>query len=358
MTTLHAALVTPLTGPLATFGHASAAGLALWTKHAARLLAPWTKVELDVRDTGSDPGAAMRAAIETRPDVVFGPYGSSTMLAAMRATDRVVWNHGGATSQLCRPAFPQIINVLSPATTYFAGVLQAVHATDPAAVTVSLLHTSTGFGQDVAAGAEKAAADLGFTVQAIPFPPGHAVDVARTLPSADVLLVVGNFADELAVAPVLLARTWRAAAFVGAGVDEVLAPLGRLREGLLGPTQWMPTAALKPDEGPDSSWFVTKYRSVAGVDPPYPAVQAFAAGILYARCLRDSGTSEDAVQLATAHQLTCTTLYGNFRIDPLSGLQIGHQVLIVQWQRGVRRVVWPPGMAEDALQYPLRKPGA
>jgi branched-chain amino acid transport system substrate-binding protein len=356
MTALRAALVTPLTGPLAPFGHASATGLAVWAKHAARLPAPWTKVELDVRDTGSDPGAAMRAAVEARPDVVFGPYGSSTMLAAMRATDRVVWNHGGATSQLCRPAFPQVINVLSPATVYFTGVLQAVRATDPDAATVSLLHTSTGFGRDVASGAEKAAADLGFEMHTVPFSSDHAVDVARTLPSADVLLVVGNFADERAVAPVLLARTWRAAAFVGAGVDEVLTQLGGLREGLLGPTQWMPTAALKPDEGPDSSRFVTKYRSVAGADPPYPAVQAFAAGILYARCLRESGTSEDAIQLATARQLACTTLYGGFRIDPLSGLQIGHQVLIVQWQQGVRCVIWPPGMAEHALQYPLSRP--
>src|SRR5437660_4844715 len=151
MTTLHAALVTPLTGPLAPFGQASATGLAVWAKYAARLPTPWTKVELDVRDTGSDPGAAMRAAVAREPDVLFGPYGSSTMLAAMRVTDRVGWNHGGATSRLCRPAFPQVINVLSPATTYFTGVLQLVRATDPGAVTVSLLHTSTGFGQDVAA---------------------------------------------------------------------------------------------------------------------------------------------------------------------------------------------------------------
>ena len=357
MTTLRATLVTPLTGPLAPFGHAAAMGLTVWARYAAHLPASWTKVELDVRDTASDPGAAMRAAVETQPHVLFGPYGSSTMLAAMRVTDRVVWNHGGATSQLCRPAFPQVINVLSPATVYFDGVLHAVRAADPGAATVSLLHTSTGFGRDVATGAEKAATELGFEVQAVPFPPDHAVDVARTLPSADVLLVVGSFADEQAVAPALLARNWRAAAFVGAGVDEVLAGLGTLREGLLGPTQWMPTKALKPDEGPDSSWFVTKFRSAAGADPPYPAVQAFAAGILYARCLRESGTSEDAVQLATAGQLACTTLYGDFRLDPLSGLQVGHQVLIVQWQQGTRRVVWPPEMAEHALQYPLRKPG-
>src|SRR5258708_3327041 len=160
MTRLRAALVTPLSGPLAPFGRAAAAGLALWAEHAARLPPPWTGVAVDGRDTGTDPGAAMRAAVDIHPDVLFGPYGSSTMLAAMRATDRVVWNHGGATSQLSRPAFPRVINVLSPASTYFTGVLQAVRVTRPSAATVSIFHASSGFGRDVAAGAASPAAHL------------------------------------------------------------------------------------------------------------------------------------------------------------------------------------------------------
>ena len=65
------------------------------------------------------------------------------------------------------------------------------------------------------------------------------------VPDGDVLLVVGNF-SRLAVAPLLLTRPWRFAAFVGAGVDEVLTTLGHKREGLLGPAQWLPTAAIEP----------------------------------------------------------------------------------------------------------------
>jgi branched-chain amino acid transport system substrate-binding protein len=355
MAILRAALVTPLSGPLATFGHASATGLTLWARYAAYLPPPWTGVELDIRDTAADPEAAMHAAINTHPDVLFGPYGSSTMLAAMRVNDRVVWNHGGATSQLSWPAFPRVINVLSPAPTYFDGVLQAVRATDPNATTVSILYASSGFGRDVASGAVNTATKLNFEVQAVPFEPNHAVEIASTLSGADVLLVIGSFANELAVAPVLLTRTWRAAAFVGAGVDEVLAPLGDLREGLLGPAQWIATSALEPDEGPDSTWFMAKYRQMVGSDPPYPAAQAFAAGLLCARSLRDSGVSEDAAQLAAVRQLACTTLYGRFRIDPANGLQVGHQVLIVQWQNGSRQVVWPPERAESPLLYPLVK---
>jgi len=279
------------------------------------------------------------------------------MLTAMRVTDRVVWNHGGATSQLSCPAFPHVINVLSPASTYFTGVLHAIRATDPNASSVTILHADKGFGQDVAIGATQTASNLGFEVQVVPFKPYHAVETASSLPNADILLVAGNFNDELTVAPILLTRTWRAAAFVGAGVDEVLAPLGTLREGLLGPAQWVATAAPVPDEGPDSDWFVAKYRHVDGVDPPYPAAQAFAAGLLCARCLRDSGVSTDTAQLDAAYKLICTTLYGGFRLDPVSGLQVGHQVLIVQWQKGVRHVVWPPEQAERPLLYPLARRG-
>ena len=355
MTKLHTALVTPLTGPLALYGRATAAGLTLWAKHATNLPSPWTDVDLDVRDTGNNTAAVVRATLDARPDVLFGPYGSSAMLSAARASERVIWNHSGATSQLARPAFPQVLNVLSPASSYFVGVLQAVHAFHPEAKTVSLFHSTSGFGRDVAAGAATEARKLHLEIQSIPFEPSHAVEASSRVTQRDILLVVGNFADERAVAPILLARTFPFAAFVGAGVEEVLAELGNQREGLLGPAQWNTSARYQPDEGPDANWFITKYRETVGSDPPYPAVQAFAAGLLCARCLRDSGSCDDAAQLEAARRLVCTTLYGGFRLDPMSGLQVGHQVVVVQWQEGKRRVVWPREQAERPLLLPFAK---
>ncbi len=348
MPELRAALVTPTTGPLARFGRESAAALTLWAEHAAELSAPWTGVNLEVLDAAPDPDAAVRTAVDAHPDVLFGPYGSSPTLAAARATDRVLWNHGGATSALRRPDFPGVINVLSPASSYFDGVLRAVRAVDSAASTVSVLHGPTGFGEDVASGAASTARELGFEVRAVRFESDHVAQAAAVLPPADVLLVVGGFEDEVAAARALLPGDWRAAAFVGAGVEKVLAPIGELRESLLGPAQWISSAAPEPDVGPDAAWFVERFRRTAGSEPSYPAVQAFAAGVLFARCLRDGGIEEEA-QLATARRLECTTLYGGFRLDPASGLQVGHEALIVQWQDGVRRVVWPPERAECSL---------
>src|SRR5216683_242640 len=172
------------------------------------------------------------------------------------------------------------------------------------------------------------------------------------LPTAS-LSVVGAFEDELAAARILLGRPWRAAAFVGAGVDEVLATLGSAREGLLGPTQWLARVAEPPDEGPAADWFVATFRDAVGAEPAYPAAAAFAAGVLAARCLRDAGTAEDEAVLRTATQLGVQTLFGHFHLDPDTGLQVGSEILVVQWQAGERRVVWPLAKAERQI-LPLR----
>lgn len=272
------------------------------------------------------------------------------MLAAARATNRVTWNHGGATSRLSWPDFPHVINVLAPSSSYFAGVLEVIHAADETVRKVALVHSTMSFGRDVAMGASTKATDLGMTVQEVPFEASNPLAVATSVPDAEVLLVAGNFADELALAPILLARDWKYAAFVGAGTTEVLAALGELREGLIGPTQWLASAALVPDEGPDASWLVARYQEQTGEEPPYPAVQAFAAGLVAARCAREAGSCEDGALLAAARGLHCTTLYGPFELDTTTGLQVGHRVVVVQWQEGERQVVWPPDQAKRSVR--------
>ena len=169
MSELRALLLTPLSGPLACFGRAGAAALRLWAAEAADLPPPWRSVRLDLHDTHPDPAAAMRSGLASRPHLVFGPYGSRASLQALAATERVVWNHGGASSTIRWPAFLRAVNVLAPASTYFRGTLEAVRSVDPEARQVAILHGGTGFGADVARGAAEDAARLHFEATAIHF---------------------------------------------------------------------------------------------------------------------------------------------------------------------------------------------
>jgi ABC-type branched-subunit amino acid transport system substrate-binding protein len=330
--------------------------LDLWSDYASATLA--------VVDAHPDPAVAMTAAAAGRPAVLFGPYGSSPAVAAIGAVTRpdgpAVWNHGGATSRLAWPRFPRVLNVLAPASTYFRGILHAVRATGHPGASVTVLHADTGFARDVASGVLAVGAELGYEVTPQAFQPGAAAGAARTSRPDDIVLVAAGFDDELAAARVLLGAPGgraRVLGFVGAGVDEVLSELGDRRELLVGPSQWTVRTALgaPADEGPDAGWFVDRYRRATGQEPEYPAAQAFAAGVLASRCVRDATSSAPANVVAVAARLRCRTLYGSFRLDPRAGHQVGHRVLIVQWQRGVRRVVWPPEHAEAALLIPGRR---
>jgi hypothetical protein len=58
---------------------------------------PLARFGLEMTDANPDPVAAVRTAFRR---------------SRLRATDRVLWNHGGATSALRYPDFPGVINVL------------------------------------------------------------------------------------------------------------------------------------------------------------------------------------------------------------------------------------------------------
>jgi branched-chain amino acid transport system substrate-binding protein len=334
---VRAALVTALSGPLARYGRTTALALHLW---AERFAGPG-RVDLTVVDAHPDAAAATRQAERDRPELLFGAYGSGPMAAVAAATSRLVWNHGGAHIG----EWAHVVPILAPAATYFVGTLEAVRHAEPTIHRVCVRHRDTGFGRSVARGAREAAVRLGMDVDLAALP-AHPHE-------ADVLLVAGRFSDEVAVARQFLPGRWRAAGFVGAGVEEVLAQLGPLRDGLLGPAQWLLSAAPHPTEGPSAAEFAAAYRTRSRSDPPYPAAQAFAGAVIASRCLRDAGCSDDDALMAAARRLDCTTLLGRFRLDT-AGRQVGHRVLTVQWQHGTRVTVWPPEQAQAEPR--LRKP--
>src|ERR1700761_1382003 len=244
-----AVLATPLSGPLASFGRGGASALALWAERSG--------VSLEVIDAHPSAASAIRAAEASRPDVVFGPYGSGPALAAAAASKGVVWNHGGATARLARPAYPGVVNVESPAYRYLAAVLETLAADGLGEGSeVVIIHFDTGFGREVAEGAAVAARRLGLLLRSVSFRPARVRDVLAQLPAADVLLSAGSFDDDVAIAEWASERRWRAVGLGAAGVDELRDAIGDRVEGLCGPCQWFDDDGTDdPADGPNSEWF-------------------------------------------------------------------------------------------------------
>jgi ABC-type branched-subunit amino acid transport system substrate-binding protein len=282
----------------------------------------------------------MRAAETSRPSVVFGPYGSGPALAAAAASNGVVWNHGGATARLAAPAYPRVVNVSSPAYAYLAAVLETLAADGLGKGSeVVIMHVDTGFGREVAEGAMAAARRLGLLPRSVAFRPGRARDVLAQVPAGDVLLSAGSFDDDVAIAQWDSERRWRAVGLVAAGVDELQRAIGDRVEGLYGPCQWFDDETDDPEDGPNSEWFSQSYRDANGAEPPYPAAAAFAAGVVWQRCVKEAGTVESLPVRASSQRLDTTTLFGRFRVDRVTGVQTGHEIRVVHWRGGQRVLV-------------------
>jgi branched-chain amino acid transport system substrate-binding protein len=287
---------------------------------------------------------------EHRVDVLVGPYSSGLVRAVAPiagAARKILWNHGGTSDAIVRDGGRHVVSVASPASDYLRGLPGWARRRASKADRVTILRAASGtFASEVARGAAEGARESGFTdmrVVAFQSPLRDADTILRDAAGGapDLVIGIGAFEDDLALArerAILPART--ALALVGAGLAAFGDELGALAEGILGPSQWEPTAGEMPLTGPDSRWFVGAFEKAFRQAPEYPAAQAFAIGLIVMECRRRCGGSlEDGLLLDAAHALETTTFYGGFRLDPVTGRQVGHRMRLVEWRDGRKRLI-------------------
>jgi branched-chain amino acid transport system substrate-binding protein len=320
-------------------------------------------VELRIHDDRSD-GSIARAATEElireHVDLLFGPYGSGITAEVARVAEQhhhVLWNHSGAGDIAAADSL-WVVCILTPASRYFHNLLDLFKACDSRLRRVVLLHATTGFATAVAEGAAAWAGREGVPLTMHAYQSGtedlvtHVRNAVRD--PSDVLLGVGRIEDDLRLARAIVARrpSLKGVGLVAAGIARFQQALGTDAEGFFAPTQWEPAARYRVNCGPSVTAFAQRYGALTLMPLDYPAAQAYAAGVVAQRCVEDAGSLDQAALRAAAGRCRVTTFYGDFAIDPATGRQAGHSMLVVQWQRGRRVIVWPAEFAEAEPIYP------
>ena len=295
-------------------------------------------------------------------DLLIGPYGSGPTLAAAEVAERcryVLWNHGGSSDEIFRRGYRWTVGIISPASQYLIALLELFRSLDPSLRKVALFAAKTGFASQVAAGALDWIQEAGLELTASRVYESGIRDFAPLLVGLekdppDVLVGAGRFEDDL-----LLARQLgesnppiKAAGLVGAAVAEFARALGRASEGFFAPSQWEPGVRYAVDCGPAGEDFRASYAGSGVGSIDYPAAQGYAAGLIAIRCVEEAGSLDQTALRAAAGRLRCTTFYGPFAIDPRSGRQTAHSLVVVQWQNGEKKIVWPPAAGETPAAYP------
>jgi branched-chain amino acid transport system substrate-binding protein len=342
-----------LSGPFRRQGEQARDGLRLWADYARRA-GGGPIPRLIVLDDGSRASLAQenvrRLLAEERVDVLVGPYSSGLVLTVApiaMAAGKVLWNHGGTSDVIVEQGGRHVVSVASPASDYLRDLPGWLRRRVSQARRARILHAARGtFASQVARGVAEGARAAGFTeveVTSFESPIRDARTVLREPAGAepDLLVSVGAFGDDLAISRER-ARLPRktALAVVGAGLAAFGDELGGLAEGIIGPSQWEPIDAEAPRTGPDSRWFADAFEDAFQRPPEYPAAQAFAVGLILGECSRRcAGSLDDATLLGAARSLETTTFYGRFRLDRLTGRQEGHEIRLVQWRDGRKRVL-------------------
>jgi branched-chain amino acid transport system substrate-binding protein len=224
---------------------------------------------------------------------------------------------------------------------------------------VALFNAKTGFAADMASGALAWIKREGFLLT-VHESYRSGIEDFRSLLSQikddppDVFLSVGRVEDDILLGRQLreLKPRLKAAGLVVAAISRFKAALRDQADGFFAPSQWEPQVRYTVDCGPSEEEFLSHYLKSATVPIDYPAAQGYAAGVVAQRCVEEVGSLDQKAIRAAASRLRFTTFYGPYAIDPKTGRQTAHPMLVTQWQKGRKEIVWPPEVAETKPLYP------
>jgi branched-chain amino acid transport system substrate-binding protein len=295
---------------------------------------------------------ALRLLRGDHVDALFGPYSSGLALTVAEVAHerrKVLWNHGGSSDEIFNRGWQHLVSTPTPASDYLRDLPRCLERQAPVLRKICIVYSTRGtFAAHVARGVVQATTS-GYSAQLMP---DSALDVdvlVRALHASqpEILVLAGSFEQEIQI--MRARRHWpasiRAVAAVAAGVQPFHDELGRIAEGVIGPSQWEAHASFPAGIGPDTFWFLRNFRKQFGREPEYTAAGSFAVGLIFGECVRRAGSLQDNNLLATAAELDCHTFYGRFRLDSASRRQVGHRILLVQWDQD-HKVLLPTGNTE------------
>lgn len=304
-----------------------------------------------------------------RAGLLLGPYSSSLTRAAApiaEAAGMLMLNHGGADDGLHAQGRRMLVGVLSPASDYLSGFARLLTELKFWRKRLAIVAATTPFARDVATGLERACHERRARLRGVRVRLKYAGDfardeaIARLLPALkrnriNTLAAAGGFAQDVALMRAVTAANLNIPVLgcVAAGVHDFAEALGDAADGIVGPSQWEEQVEIAPELGPTAGEFARRMRAAGHRDCDYPAAQAYAAGLIGCAAIREADSLDQRRLRDALGEMRTSTLYGDFAIDRVTGRQIAHKMLLVQWHRGHKVIIEPQSHSElGAIEFP------
>jgi branched-chain amino acid transport system substrate-binding protein len=340
-----------LSGPYTQLSYMMKNGYELWAKEVnERGGILGKKIELIFYDDRSDPDAVgqlyEKLITEDRVDLVLSPYGSSLTAPAIEVTEKhkyIMLAAAAASGELWDKDLKYAFGIFSAADRYFIGFLDL--AARQEMKNVGVVFRNNEFNVSAAAGVKRWVDLFGLKLVFFERYADHEKELPEIMnqirsSGVECLVFCGNPPDGYFFIEQLKAVKFRPPALaisIIPSYSDFYARVGPFAEGIFGPSQW------EPDESmpfPGTSKFIKKFLAQTGEEPSYHACSAYSVGqILEKSILSVGGIDQEKIRNYIA-KLDTVTIMGRFKVDE-KGRQIGHNPILIQWQNGVKEIVYP-----------------
>jgi len=318
---------------------------------------------------------------DDKADFLISPYSSGLADAAAVIAEqygKIMVTTGAASDSTYQKGFTLVYQAYTPASRYLTGAFDLLARLDPNAKKVAIIHETDKFSTDVVNAAEAYGGSKGFQFVLFEGYDSKTTDFAPFInkipPGADAVMGGGHFVDGSTFARQLAEKRVKAKfiALLVAPPEPKFAELGDAAFGVIGPSQWEPLAKYTAESaraaklewyGISLADFVKTYTAKFREEPSYHSAGGYAAGLILQHAIEKAGSLETEKLKAALDATDLLTFYGRIKFDTspkAHGLQIGHDMAYVQWQRDgrgalLKQVVWPlEGKSAETL-YPARK---
>ena len=320
-----------------------------------------------------------RLATEDNADFLISPYSSGlTSAAALIAEQygKVMITTGAASDATYMEGYTRVFQAYTPASRYLTGAVDLLAHVDPAVTKIAFVYENDKFSTDVVNAAKVYAESQGYEIVLFEGYDSETKDFGPFInkiveSGAEAIMGGGHFQDGSTFARQIHERDVQISFFalLVAPPEPDFAELGDGAVGVIGPSQWEPLAAFTPESAQEAglewfgalgSEFDAAYQAAYNEEPSYHSMGGYVAGQILEKAIIIADSADPEAVKAAMEAMDILTGYGRIKFDTSAeshGLQIGHDMVYIQWQKDdagnlAKQVVWPlAGKTADTL-YP------
>ncbi len=367
-----------LTGRYELLGKQGLNGLQMWAEGVndqggifVKELGRKLPVKVIYYDDRSDKDTALRLTekliVEDKVDFVFAPYSSELAFAAAPISEKyhkLSFPWGASSDEIWAQGYKYVVGVYTPTSGTHISALDLFAQKYPKG-RVALVTQEDIASVAAERGAEARAKALGLQVFKDRYPtvPTDLSPILLKIKELkpDGVFVSGHLPDNvlfLKQMAELRVDVKFLSIFSGAAASSFGQQIGGVAEYIFAPSEW---EAVDIDPGKITNWagskvppkeWAAQFRARYGYAPDYRAAGSYGAAVILQTAIERAGSLDNDKMREALAGMDVTTLFGRFKVDPATMIQVGHEMVLSQWLQSKKVVVYPPQFAEGQPVIP------